>query len=808
MGLLIVGYFALRDHVMSGALAQQPHPGGEASASARGFLSGVTAYAQWLALPVGFVFDTRLPIPLAWGEPVVVLGLGLLLSTVLAGAWGWWSGRPRLAFAALGFVALLAPVSHVVVPLKTLVAERFLYPGLIPLAVGVAAVLLQLRGTRRTVGLAVVGVLAFVAALGTADRVRAWHSDLTLWTAVRANDPTNGTAYYGLAQHFAAKGQLREAESALRSYLEVNATDGKARVQMGDVFEQAARSLILVGPRAAEIESQTDVVAKRREARTVQIGAYRDAIRIFRTYGLVRGRGSPRLREHALTRWMTAAIDLGDFMEARRANDERIRIAGIDARDPEAGDGPRPLGGTARSHHPGVLRPGCDGAGRRGPACAGSGRRCSGTWGSTPGGGPAPATRRWHAWPPTSPRPPAMGRTMRASGGYALTSLERADRADAAAQVRQAARDALPRLAALRGPAMSTAASSWRAFAGLGARILASRASATRPFKVTWMVTDRCDCRCQGCLIWASPKRPEVTPATLERVLRDAPSIRWVNLTGGEVFLRDDVPELARAVKRALPHVAVLDMPTTGQRTDVILGAVEAMAGLGIPRLYLSCSIEGPPELHARLRGRPDAFENLMATYRGLRAMPGVEVFLGMTLNDENATQVEATLDAVRAYVPEVGWDDLHLNVYTVSDHYYANAQADVRAPTAVDTAIRQALRSREGRWDPAHAIEAAYLRLLPEYLRTGRSPLPCQALRANVFVDGAGDVQPCTVYGRTLGSIHEQSLYEILDGAEAVAARDVVARDACPGCWSPCEAHPTIVAQAPGSLLRRPRRG
>ena len=84
---------------------------------------------------------------------------------------------------------------------------------------------------------------------------------------------------------------------------------------------------------------------------------------------------------------------------------------------------------------------------------------------------------------------------------------------------------------------------------------------------------------------------------------------------------------------------------------------------------------------------------------------------------------------------------------------------------------IDKALRSREGSWSPPDLIEAAYLRLLPEYLATGRSPLPCKSLRAGLFVDVSGDVFPCTVYGRRLGSVLESSLYEILDTAEAEAA-------------------------------------
>ncbi len=345
-----------------------------------------------------------------------------------------------------------------------------------------------------------------------------------------------------------------------------------------------------------------------------------------------------------------------------------------------------------------------------------------------------------------------------------------------------------------------------RAYAGLAGRILGTRLGSTRPFKVTLVLTDRCDCRCKGCLIWQRDKRAEMTPEQIGAFLRQAPSLRWVNLTGGEPFLRNDMVAVAAAVRDALPKLAVLDFPTTAQRTDVILRDVEAMTKLGIPKLFVTCSIEGPPALHDELRGREGAFDNMIATYKGLRAMPGVDVYLGMTLSESNAHALDDTLAAVREHVPDAGLKDLHLNVYTESGHYYGNLGGEMRRPTAMTDVIQRALAAREGSWHPTDMIEAAYLRLLPEHLATGRSPLPCKALRASVFIDAQGDVHPCTVYGKVLGNVLETPLYEILDGAAAVEAREVVRQDTCPGCWSPCEANPTIVATAPESLTRRPR--
>lgn len=345
------------------------------------------------------------------------------------------------------------------------------------------------------------------------------------------------------------------------------------------------------------------------------------------------------------------------------------------------------------------------------------------------------------------------------------------------------------------------------AYASLARRILATRMGSVRPFKVTWSLTDRCDCRCHGCLIWARPKRREPTPEEVGRTLASVPEIRWVNLTGGELFLRPDVVDVVQAVHEALPRLVVLDFPTTGQRTDRIVADVTTIARRGIPQVLVTVSIEGPPGLHDRLRGRTGAFDRAVGTFAALRAVEGVRVWLGMTLTRENEGTLEATLAAVAARLPSgarpVGWGDLHLNAWVRSPHYYANVDSDVEPARGRAPGLARARREREGSTSPIDRIEATWLRLLPAYLATGRSPVPCRSLSASVFIATNGDVHPCTVWSRRLGNVLEQPLARILASPDADDARGAIARDACPGCWSPCEAYPTIVASAPASLAR-----
>ena len=100
--------------------------------------AALTWYLGGFLWPDGFRFERNLPVPLSWSDPVVVLGLGLLLTLGAIAVRALLRGRPApLLFAAAGALAALGPVSQVLVPLKSLAAERFLYPALPSIVLGV-----------------------------------------------------------------------------------------------------------------------------------------------------------------------------------------------------------------------------------------------------------------------------------------------------------------------------------------------------------------------------------------------------------------------------------------------------------------------------------------------------------------------------------------------------------------------------------------------------------------------------------------------------------------------------------------------
>lgn len=328
-------YFVVRFAVLP-ELAQVPGGWGGPVARLRGMLAGFGWYAGQLVWPTGFSFDFQLPLPQRFSDPEVVFGAGLLATTLLAGWFSWRRGWVFLCFASLGFLACLVPVSNVIVPLKAFVADRFLYPGLLCLAVLPLALWAHMPRRFGTAAVAIAAAILLALGLVSSERAEAWAGEKSLWEAVRQDRPSNPNAYQGLGYAFADEGRIKHAERAFRSYLEANPWDGKTRKEFGDILGLLADSLQLSPEAEARIgTSNTSIQSRRRIAWQAQQTLYMEAWRIWSRLGFERGRGSEALAHEMLLRLLRSALLSGEPERVRFANDQLILREGVNPGDAE-----------------------------------------------------------------------------------------------------------------------------------------------------------------------------------------------------------------------------------------------------------------------------------------------------------------------------------------------------------------------------------------------------------------------------------------------------------------------------------------
>ena len=143
----------------------------------------------------------------------------------------------------------------------------------------------------------------------------------------------------------------------------------------------------------------------------------------------------------------------------------------------------------------------------------------------------------------------------------------------------------------------------------------------------TVIVTYRCNARCNMCNRYKAPSRPE-EELSLD-TLAKLPRMYFTNITGGEPFIRRDLPEIVRELYKKSDRIVI---STNGFFTDRILALAEEF-----PKVGIRVSIEGLQQTNDEIRGLPDGFNRGYETLKKLVDMRHPDVGFGMTVQDRNA---------------------------------------------------------------------------------------------------------------------------------------------------------------------------
>jgi MoaA/NifB/PqqE/SkfB family radical SAM enzyme len=337
----------------------------------------------------------------------------------------------------------------------------------------------------------------------------------------------------------------------------------------------------------------------------------------------------------------------------------------------------------------------------------------------------------------------------------------------------------------------------------LGRRILASNLNtpANRvPYKLVYAVTYKCNSRCTNCNIWKRESLDELTLEEIDRFFSENPYFLWIDITGGEIFLRDDIVDIVKVISKRCRCLHTLHFPTNGLMTDKVVENTKLIKKLGLNKLIVSVSIDGPPEIHDKIRGIKGGFDRAIETYKQLKGIGGISVYPGMTLSGENAGFIGDTVRSIKQHDPGFSFSDLHVNIVHSSPHFYGNQKTNAYPHHEISEAVNGFMRLKKFGIDPVSLIERAYMKKVREYLESERCPMPCHSLTVSAFLDPAGNVFPCTMYGKKIGNIRDSKFLDIWNDTKTRRIAKEINMLKCPQCWTPCEAYQSILA----NMLRK----
>lgn len=285
----------------------------------------------------------------------------------------------------------------------------------------------------------------------------------------------------------------------------------------------------------------------------------------------------------------------------------------------------------------------------------------------------------------------------------------------------------------------------------------------------TVIVTYRCNARCSMCSRYKAPSKPE-EELTVETI-RKLPQMNFVNVTGGEPFIRQDLEDIIRELYTKTDRVVI---STNGFFTDRILAMCEKF-----PKLGIRISIEGLEETNNAIRGLPDGFNRGYTTLKKLVEMHHPDVGFGMTVQDKNAQDLVPLYKISDEMGMEFATASLHNSFYFVESKNIIHDRPMVAKN--FEDLINELLRSRS----PKKWFRAYFNHGLINYIYGQKRLLPCDMSVDTFFIDPYGDVMPCngTKCKEVMGNLKESDWDTLWNSPEANAVRQRV-KHCGRECW------------------------
>ncbi len=311
--------------------------------------------------------------------------------------------------------------------------------------------------------------------------------------------------------------------------------------------------------------------------------------------------------------------------------------------------------------------------------------------------------------------------------------------------------------------------------------------------------------RCKMCNIWQNPSdiKEEIKASDLEML----PSFKFVNITGGEPFIREDLPEIVETMFRKSPRIVI---STSGWYDDRVIALAERF-----PKIGIRISIEGMKATNDALRGREGGFEKGVRTLRRLKEMGVTDIGFGITVSNHNSADMLNLYELSKELDMEFATAAFHNSFYF---HKYDNVITNKEEVTAN---FRRLMELQMKERHPKSWFRAYFNMGLINYVNGGKRLLPCEAGTVNFFVDPWGEVYPCngmeeSKWKLSMGNIRSgMSFEEIWNSPQADKVRQHVRT--CPkNCWMVGTASPVmkkyisnparwVAANKVRSLLGRP---
>ena len=263
-------------------------------------------------------------------------------------------------------------------------------------------------------------------------------------------------------------------------------------------------------------------------------------------------------------------------------------------------------------------------------------------------------------------------------------------------------------------------------------------------------MTYRCNLSCKTCFCPEQSKEiGDLTLSQINACLRSlSNSLRYplenINLTGGELFLRDDIVEIVRCLSSS--GTKIIGISTNGLNVKKLCDTFELLLNeFPYIKWAIQVSLDGPEEIHNSIRGNEKSFKCVMLSLEFLLQLKrrySFDLSTNMTISKENITSVKSFHHWLQAK-----WGNHFPRGYTFSldSNLYISSQNSEIKNQFKDEEYLKALRE-VGTWlyrekDDLFALDVALMTLGYDRFT------PCVFQDEGYFLEPNGNIYKCSVY-------------------------------------------------------------
>lgn len=295
------------------------------------------------------------------------------------------------------------------------------------------------------------------------------------------------------------------------------------------------------------------------------------------------------------------------------------------------------------------------------------------------------------------------------------------------------------------------------------------------PMTVTYSVTAACQSHCKTCQIGEmfcqDPTRPQkdLSLDEIEKIFKSMKPAYFFNMSGGEPFMRKDLPEIVELACKYL-NPRVIHTPTNAILSERIIDYTEKI--IEIIRSYdatvpftVKPSIDGVGDKHDEIRGVKGNFRCLLKTIEGLKALErkydNFHLELGTVISIYNIDDLDEIEDfvhslGIESYRNEVA--ECRTEFFNLQDPITPSADVYQRLIKDFSQKVEENIGKKKRLARITEAMRVVYYDIAGKILKEKRQVIPCYAGVSNVHINYDGGVWPCCVlgYDQEMGNLRD----------------------------------------------------